>query len=138
MHGLTSGKAVNRNKIVCNYFISLYDNQSDTEHCRNGTANYPKAFIAYISNTIATTVNEFKTWLSTHNVTVEYELEEEVIVPYTSAQQEVYNQIKQALSYEEQTNISSNTIALFNVEAYQSTKLVLEEMATAIVALGGV
>ena len=74
-----------------------------------------------------TDINEFKTWLSTHNVTVEYELAEEVIVPYTSAQQEVYNQIKQAISYEEQTNISSNTIALFNVEAYQSTKLVLEE-----------
>lgn len=58
---------------------------------------------------------------------IEFELAEEVIVPYTSAQQEVYNQIKEALSYEEQTNISSNTIALFNVEAYQSTKLVLEE-----------
>ena len=60
-------------------------------------------------------------------VIIEYPLNEEVIVPYTSAQQEVYNQIKQALSYEEQTNISSNTIALFNAEAYQSTKLVLEE-----------
>lgn len=39
---------------------------------------------------------------------IEYELAEEVIVPYTSAQQEVYNQIKQAISYEGQTNISSN------------------------------
>lgn len=84
------------------------------------------------------TLNEFKTWLSTHNITVEYELEEEVIVPYTSAQQEVYNQIKRAISYEEQTNISSNTIALFNVEAYQNTKLILQYISNAIVALGGV
>ena len=47
-------------------------------------------------------------------------------------------EISKTLSYQGQTNITSNTIALFSVEAYQSTKLVLEEMATAIVALGGV
>lgn len=47
-------------------------------------------------------------------------------------------EISKTLSYQGQTNITSNTIALFDVEAYQSTKLVLEEMATAIVALGGV
>lgn len=61
---------------------------------------------------------------------IECELAEEVITPYTSAQQEVYNQIKQSLSYEEQTNISSNTIALFNVEAYQDAKVILAEKGT--------
>lgn len=75
----------------------------------------------------STSLNEFKTWLSTHNTTVEYELEQEVIVPYTSAQQEVYNQIKQAISYEEQTNISSNQNALFSVEAYLNSKVILAE-----------
>lgn len=72
---------------------------------------------------------------------IEYELAEEVIVPYTSAQQEVYNQIKQALSYEKQTNIrgsSNGSNPIFSVEGYQSTKLVLQDFATAIVALGGV
>ena len=78
------------------------------------------------------TLNEFKTWLQTkYNnntpVIVEYELQEEVIIPYTSAQQEVYNQIKQALSYEEQTNISSNQNALFDVEAYLNSKVILAE-----------
>ena len=66
-------------------------------------------------------------------VIVEYELEEEVIVPYTSAQQEVYNQIKQALSYEEQTNIrgsSNGSNPIFSVEAYQDAKVILAEKGT--------
>ena len=68
---------------------------------------------------------------------IQYELEQEVIVPYTSAQQEVYNQIKQALSYEEQTNISSNQNALFNVEAYQSTKLILQNLDSRLTLVEG-
>lgn len=84
-------------------------------------------------------VEDFKTWLSTHNTIVYYVLatptDTEITDTTLISQLEAINN---ALSYEEQTNISSNTIALFNVEAYQSTKLVLEEMATAIVALGGV
>ena len=83
----------------------------------------------------------FKTWLQSNPVTVEYELAEETITPYTSAQQTVYNAIKEAISYEEQTNISGSSGGsnpIFDVEAYQSTKLVLQDFATAIVALGGV
>ena len=88
-----------------------------------------------ISRNIAATVNDFKNWLTEQYnnnspVIVEYELNEEVIVPYTSAQQEVYNQIKQAISYEEQTNISSNQNAIFNVEAYLDTKVILAEKGT--------
>lgn len=37
-------------------------------------------------------------------------------------------EISKTLSYQGQTNIASNTIALFDVEAYQSTKLVLEDL----------
>ena len=37
-------------------------------------------------------------------------------------------EISKTLSYQGQTNITSNTIALFDVEAYQSTKLILENL----------
>lgn len=63
-------------------------------------------------------------------VIVEYKLAQNETIPYTSAQQTAYNQIKQALSYESQTNIfglSNGSNPVFDVEAYQSTKLVLEE-----------
>lgn len=109
--------------ILCDHFSS--NSFSDT--LNNCYISASKSFNFNFSINGVTTSNAFNDWLSTHNTTVEYELEEEVIVPYTSAQQRVYNQIKQAISYEEQTNISSNTIALFNVEAYLDSKVILAE-----------
>ena len=82
-------------------------------------------------------ISAIRSLMNNNPVTVEYELEQEVIVPYTSAQQEVYNQIKQALSYEGQTNISSNQNAIFNVEAYQSTKLILESIDSRLTLVEG-
>ena len=123
----------------CNNFVYsslIYSSAPINSLCENRT----KPMFIFKTN-VSNTIEEWITWLSTHNTTVEYELEEEVIVPYTSAQQEVYNQIKQALSYEEQTNISGTSDGsnpIFSVEGYQSTKLVLQDFATAIVALGGV
>ena len=83
-----------------------------------------------ILTNVATTVADFKIWLSTHNVTVEYILKDEQIVPYTAEQQLAYNEIKVMLSYEGQTNIySTNEVSpIFVVEAYQSTKLLLAEL----------
>lgn len=75
-----------------------------------------------ISKSIASTVDEFKTWLSTHNVTVELEPSQEEITPYTTEQQTAYDEIKQAISYEEQTNISGSSDEsnpLFEVQAVQ-------------------
>ena len=81
-------------------------------------------------------ISAIKNLMNNNPVTVEYELEEEVIVPYTSEQQTVYNAIKQALSYEEQTNISSNQNAIFNVEAYLDTKVILSEKVDKIAGKG--
>ena len=44
-----------------------------------------------------TSVDEFKTWLSTHNVEVQYELSEEVIEPLTEEQQAVIDSISTIL-----------------------------------------
>lgn len=37
-------------------------------------------------------------------------------------------EISKTLSYQGQTNITSNTIALFDVEAYQDLKIILEDL----------
>lgn len=65
-----------------------------------------------VSTQIVTTVAEWKTWLAEQYangtpVTVEYELAEEVIEPYTEEQQLVYNEIKKAHSYKNVTHIFS-------------------------------
>ena len=80
-----------------------------------------------ISRNIAATVNDFKNWLTEQYnnnspVIVEYELNEEVIVPYTSAQQRVYNEIKNAYSYDEMTIITGSSDGnkpFFIVQAYK-------------------
>ena len=74
------------------------------------------------------TVADFKTWLSANPITVEYVSTEEEIILYTEPQQQAYDEIKQALSYNEQTNISGTSDEanpIFSVEAYQSIKLIL-------------
>ena len=126
------------NTAYCTHFESnkFYGNQNGFGLTRNAT------YIS-IDKTLASTPTELKTWFATqynngNSVKIQYTLATEKIIPYTSAQQTAYNQIKQALSYEEQTNISSNQNAIFNVVAYQSIKLILEDISNAIVALGGV
>ena len=46
-------------------------------------------------------------------------------------------EISKTLSYQGQTNITSNTIALFDVEAYQSTKLILENLDSRLTLVEG-
>ena len=76
-------------------------------------------------------LEDFKSWLSTHNTEVYYVLQAPTDTEITDttliSQLEAINN---AISYEEQTNISSNTIALFNVEAYQDAKVILAEKGT--------
>ena len=58
-----------------------------------------------IDKTIASDVNAFKTWLSTHNTEVLYPLTEEVIEPLTQNQATTYLDIIKTGSYEGTTNI---------------------------------
>lgn len=127
---------------LCNYYI--LESADDTFAGKEGIAiNRTGTIILIFDNNFNYdgSATDYKTWLSTHNLILEYELATEEITPYTTEQQTAYDEIKQALSYEEQTNISGTSDEsnpLLNVEAYQSTKLILEEISNAVVALGGV
>ena len=91
----------------------------------------------------AGTLAAFKSWLSEHNVSV-YSIITTGNIPIEITDTTLISQleaIEKAISYEEQTNISgssSEANPLFSVEAYQSIKLVLQEISNAVVALGGV
>ena len=136
--GVTDGFVDNT---ISGYALSNYFTQkpySTVTSLNNGEFAYGqvagstrKRFV--IKDTDYTTVADFKTWLSTNNVTIEYELANEEITPYTAEQQQVYNLIKKALSYEEQTNISGSSDEsnpLFDVEAYQDLKIILTNYVT--------
>ena len=77
---------------------------------------------AEIRNTEFSTLASFKEWLEDNNPVVEYVLETEQIIPYTSAQARVYNEIKNAYSYDEMTIITGSSDGnkpFFIVQAYK-------------------
>ena len=128
---------------ICSHFTNAGKNwQSSNEAYRGKYSTENSAGIFKCMPLVNMTTTEFKAWLSTHNTEVYYVLQAPTDTEITDttliSQLEAINN---AISNEEQTNISGTSDGsnpIFNVEAYQSTKLVLEEMATAIVALGGV
>ena len=77
---------------LSNYF-NIMQSQVEENHIRFINTNAYGTQIT-ISNDIASTVEEFKTWLSTHNTEVLYELAEEVVEPFTDEQLEVINSIE--------------------------------------------
>lgn len=83
----------------------------------------------YIRDERFNNVNAFKAELSENNVKVYYPTatptDTEITDTTLISQLE---EISKTLSYQGQTNITSNTIALFDVEAYQDLKIILEDI----------
>ena len=94
-----------------------------------------------IPRSVASTVLDFKTFLQNRNMIIENEIEDSVyqsnIVPYTLAQQEVYDAMKKAISYEEQTNVSSSdTISpIFTVIAFKDADLAIASLDNRVTLL---
>ena len=92
--GLTniySYSATDISNALCDYFIADIPSNLYQGKTTIGFAMDSSAF--YFSNNDITLEN-FKTWLSTHNTEVLYELAEEVIEPFTEEQQEVLNSME--------------------------------------------
>lgn len=95
--------------LYCDYYTrtsqdKIYDEKIDYGICQR--ANQSQIIIR---NKDILTLAEWKAWLSNNPVTVEYELSEEKIVPYTEAQQEAWDKIEQLHTYKNVTNIFSDT-----------------------------
>lgn len=103
--------------VLCNYQKSINKELGESENCFIGTS---KKF-NFQSDTINHTVADFKTWLSTHNLTVEYDLAEPEIVPYTEAQQEAYNQLQKLKLYKGQNTMFSLEGSIINLKYLEDT-----------------
>lgn len=77
--------------LICDKFINRATWNTDKEAIQSVIDNYIRL---RINTSRASTVAELKTWLSKNPITVEYELAEEEIVPYTAEQQEALNLFK--------------------------------------------
>ena len=141
--GITNGFT---NNTISGYALSNYFTQkaySTVTSLNNGEFAYGqvagetrKRFV--IKDTDYTTVANFKSWLSTHNTIVYYVLATPTSTEITDATLiSQLEEISKTLSYQGQTNIESNTITMFNVEAYQSTKLILENLDSRLTLVEG-
>lgn len=91
------------------------------------------------SNLLDTTTQSFKNWLAEHNVTVEYPLAEEEIIPYTTEQKQAYESLKNLYTYKGTTHV------FFDDEVSPKADLIyrkdietlINNLQTAIVAIGG-
>ena len=105
-----------------NYLISekaIFTKNTDTNYQQEGTVYENASNVCFVGNTedtLQSLRNKYNGSL------VEYELEQEVITPYTSAQQRVYNEIKNAYSYDEMTIITGSSDGnkpFFTVQIYK-------------------
>ena len=97
-----------RNTYVCNYFIA--NDIASGNYFTLGASMYLSLADSITGITSeddnSTKINKMKAWLTTHNLIIQYELATPTTTPYTSEQQEAWEQIKALMSYNEQTNIS--------------------------------
>lgn len=124
--------------ILCNYFKEMYRGNiqitvEDIEACNISNGRYIQI---KINKKIASTVDEFKNWIKQKKnegnpITLECEVESEIIEPYTQEQQEAYNKLKKLYSYNEQTNIfSKDEISpVFNVEAIKNLNATFAQLS---------
>ena len=117
-------------------WVQMYSSDTTT---KNGISNYnnntsPKSRIVIrIDSSIASTVEELKTWLAQQNtngtpIQVEYILEQQEELPFTSSQKTVAEQIKNSTSYYEQTNVFSNdeVSPIYDVTAVGDLNLIID------------
>ena len=90
-----------------NYFIFHYYSSGITTNIANGEFGWNASKLLTLRNDNCSTVEDFKTWLSTHNTEVIYELAEPTLLPCTNEQIAVLNEITKDRLYEGQTNFFS-------------------------------
>lgn len=89
--------------LICDKFINRNVWNTDEEAIQSIIDNFIRL---RINTSRASTVAELKTWLSNNPITVEYELAEEEIVPYTETQKEAWEKIKNMILYKGTNHIS--------------------------------
>lgn len=127
------------NGMYCSHFMPHFEVRPGSCYI-NGSGLY---LVLVLTDQTITTVDAANTWLATQRekgtpVVIEYKLAEEEIETYIEVQKEVYEQIKNAISYKGQTNIfSTNEIkSIFEVEALADIGLLLNNMQAQILAGG--
>lgn len=135
--GLENPKKNSGSSACCSHFENIFDYAIDKEHFYFTNAGL---LYFYISKDTASTLTEFKQWLSENPITVEYELAEPVTEPFSAEQQTAWNNVKAMKLFEGVNNITVNATIKPNIrfKYAQDLKKRIEKIEQAIVAIGGV
>ena len=104
------GSAVGFQKSLCSHFKNVNYTWVNTIGKVGQYCDHPSGVNKYF-NTDKSTLALWKAWLQSNPITVEYELPEEEIIPYTTDQQAAWEQIEQLHTYKNITNIYSYAYA---------------------------
>lgn len=94
--------------LICDKFINRATWNTDEEAIQSVIDNYIRL---RINTSRASTVAELRTWLSNNPITVEYELAEEEIIPYTEDQKEAWEKLRHFTLFRGINNITSTANA---------------------------
>jgi len=134
-NSFSSGKISSVRKSLCDYYEfkegkTTATSLLDGEYCYASSTNN---YAILIKNSNYDDVNSFKTWLSTHNITIYYVLETPTTTEITDTTLiSQLNAIEEAMSYANQTNLSStyesgNAPLFINAEAFSDIEKELDE-----------
>lgn len=124
---------------ICSHFKNTYSVWAYTTSKIGTYSDHGTVARKYFISDKAT-LKEWKAWLAENPITLEYELAEPVITEYTEEQQTVYNNILNSNTYKNITHISAkgDIKPTLEVDYYKDLDTVFNNLANAIVALGGV
>lgn len=95
-------------RVMCNKTIGLSAREAIKLQKYNVIAviTNKRIYLCVQRSSFSTSLSTLKTWLQSNPITVEYELAEEEIIPYTDEQQAAYNQLQNLNLYEGINNFS--------------------------------
>lgn len=105
---------------LSDHYIGLSERQIGTRANNNIYINHSQLLIDIIDNRF-TSISDYKDWLSNNPITVEYELAEPEIIPYTAEQQEAYNQLQKLKLYKGQNTMFSLEGSIINLKYLEDT-----------------
>ena len=98
-------------RVMCNKTIGLSASEATKLQKYNAIAviSDKRIYLCVQRSSFSTSSSTLKTWLQSNPITVEYELAEEVVEPYTVEQQKAWNNMQNLVSYVGINNINSST-----------------------------
>lgn len=125
---------------LCDKFTYINASHRDAPTpCLCENSGLAPMIIFNVPSTMASTVDEWKTYLSNNPLTLEFNLAEEEIIPYTAEQKQAYDLIKKLYTFKGTTHVffEDEVSPKADLIYRKDIETLINNLAVAIIALGG-